>query len=337
MNHMDSLGTEAQDNYLQTGASSQNKTQQIIQLLLKYNTIAIFIILLVSSSLISDVFFTERNIFNLLRQIAPIGIISMGMLMVILTGGIDLSVGSVLALASVLSAYFTDSMPLWMSLILTVLVGVLVGAVSGYLVSFQRMAPFVATLALMTISRGAAFIISKGSPILLEENGASLKSFARSYWLHIPQPVLLMLLMFFVIFLILKYTVFGRLVIAIGSNEVSVRLSGIQVPAYKFMVYCIAGGFSALAGIVSTSRTGVGSPIVGVGFELDAIAAVVIGGASLNGGKGTALNTLLGVFILGMIGNIMNLMNVPGYPQQVIKGVIIIFAVLLQGIQNRSK
>ena len=131
--------------------------------------------------------------------------------------------------------------------------------------------------------------------------------------------------------------VFGRLVIAIGSNETAVRLSGIRVWIYKFLVYSICGGFASIAGIISTARTGVGSPVVGMGMELDAIAAVVIGGASLSGGKGTALNTLFGVFILGMIGNIMNLKNVPAYPQQVIKGLIIIFAVLLQGIQRRSE
>jgi ribose transport system permease protein len=228
-------------------------------------------------------------------------------------------------------------MPLSVALIVTVLMGVVLGAVAGYLVSLQRMAPFVATLALMTIARGFAFIVSKGSPILLGKKGSALKAFAREYFIFIPKPVWVMVVVFGLVFFLLKYTVFGRLVIALGSNEDAVRLSGIQVVWYKFAVYCIAGGFSAIAGIVSTSRTGVGSPILGVGAELDVIAAVVIGGASLSGGKGTALNTLLGVCILGMIGNIMNLMNVPGYPQQVIKGVIIIFAVLLQSVQSKSK
>ncbi len=310
-------------------------TNKVINSLLKYNTIFIFISLVIVSSLASNVFFTERNIFNLLRQVTGIGIISMGMLLVILTGGIDLSVGSVLALASVLSAHFLLSMSLPAAIVLTILIGVLLGCVSGYLVSIRRMAPFVVTLALMTIARGFAFIASKGSPILLKESGAALKSFGSNYWLKIPQPVILMFVVFIIIFLILKYTVFGRLLVAIGSNETSVRLSGIQVWIYKFLAYSISGAFAAIAGIISTARTGVGSAVVGVGFELDAIAAVVIGGASLSGGRGTAVNTLLGVFILGMIGNIMNLKNVPAYPQQVIKGLIIIFAVLLQGIQRR--
>jgi ribose transport system permease protein len=314
-----------------------NKIGKAINFLLKYNTIVIFVALLITSSFASDVFFSQRNIFNLLRQVAGIGAVSMGMLLVILTAGIDLSVGSISALASVLSAHLLLSMPLPAAIILTILVGVLLGSCSGFLVANRRVAPFVATLAMMTIARGLAFIVSKGRPILLTESGQALKNFGSDYWLAIPQPVFVMFLIFIIVFVLLRYTVFGRLVIAIGSNETAVRLSGIRVAIYKFLVYCIAGGFAAVAGIISTARTGVGSPIVGMGMELDAIAAVVIGGASLSGGKGTALNTLLGVFILGMIGNIMNLKNVPGYSQQVIKGLIIIFAVLLQGIQRRSE
>lgn len=304
--------------------------------LLKYNTAFIFVVLLVVSSLASDVFFTQQNIFNLLRQVSGVGIISMGMLLVILTAGIDLSVGSVLALASVLSAYFLTSMSLPFSLVLTIFSGIMLGSVSGYLVAGRRVAPFVATLAMMTIARGLAYIISKGAPILLTESGDGLREFGVGYFLGVPLPVILMFAVFVAAYLTLKYTVFGRLVMAIGSNEMAVTLSGIRVWIYKFLVYGISGGLAATAGIISTSRTGVGSPIVGMGLELDAIAAVVIGGASLAGGKGTAFNTLLGIFILGMIGNIMNLENVPAYPQQVIKGLIIIVAVLLQGLQRRS-
>lgn len=308
---------------------------RVTNVILKYNTAFIFVVLLIFSSSASEAFFTERNIFNLLRQVSGIGIISMGMLLVILTGGIDLSVGSVVALASVLSAYFLFSMSLPLALILTVMAGVAVGGISGYLVSARRMAPFIATLAMMTIARGLAYIISKGRPILLDHSGDSLKEFGVGYLFKVPLPVLLMFAVFIAVYLILKYTVFGRLVTAIGSNETAVTLSGIRVWIYKLLVYCISGGLAAIAGIISTSRTGVGSPISGIGLELDAIAAVVIGGASLKGGKGTALNTLLGVFILGMIGNIMNLKNVPAYPQQVIKGLIIIFAVLLHGFERR--
>ncbi|MFB3906430.1 MAG: ABC transporter permease [Acidobacteriota bacterium] len=303
--------------------------------LVKYNTLVIFLVMFFVAGWASDAFFTEKNVFNLLRQVAGLGIISMGMLLVILTGGIDLAVGSNVAVGSVLSAYLLASMPLPAALASAILICVLLGAASGYLVAGRNMAPFVATLALMTISRGLAFIISKGSPIISTSQG--LNDFGSDYWLNIPLPVFLMLVVSALVFIILHYTVFGRLVIAIGSNEAAVRLAGIRTAYYKFAVYCIAGGLAAVAGIISTSRTGVGSPIVGMGFELDAIAAVVIGGGSLNGGRGTALNTLLGVFILGMIGNIMNLMNVASYPQQIIKGLIIIAAVLLQEEMRRRK
>ncbi|MBE3580070.1 MAG: ABC transporter permease [Thermoanaerobacteraceae bacterium] len=297
---------------------------------LKYNVMLILFALIIVSSMISPAFFTERNIFNLLRQVAPLGIMSMGMLLVILTGGIDLSVGSVYALGSVAVALFATSMPLSTSVLLTLVTGFVLGSVSGLMVSVAKMAPFVATLAMMTIARGLAFIASNGHPIITQSPG--LASFGGGYFLHVPYPVLLMLAIFVMTSIVLKYTVFGRVVTAIGSNETAVRLSGIQVSVYKYWVYAISGMLSAAAGIISTARTGVGSPIVGTGFELDAIAAVVIGGARLSGGKGTSFNTLLGVLILGLIGNIMNLLSVPAYPQQVIKGLIIIGAVLMQGL-----
>jgi len=316
-------------------AKSINLTS-ILHFLLEYNTVFICLILILVSSLISDAFFTATNLSNLLRQVSGIGILSLGMLLVILTGGIDLSVGSMVAMTSVLCGIFILNLPLPLAVLFTILAGMLAGAISGYLVSIHRIAPFIATLALMTITRGLGFIFSKGSPIILAGKGAILTSLGSGYFLGIPNPVILMLLVFISVAVLLRYTVFGRLVIAIGSNEEAVRLSGIRVRYYKWMVYAISGALGALAGIISTSRTGVGSPIIGIGLELDVIAAVVIGGASLNGGKGTALNTLLGVLILGMIGNIMNLLNIPAYPQQVIKGIIIIAAVLLQGVNVRS-
>ncbi|MCJ7820042.1 MAG: ABC transporter permease [Bacteroidales bacterium] len=152
----------------------------------------------------------------------------------------------------------------------------------------------------------------------------------------IPNPALILFLVFAITSVILRYNVFGRIVIAIGSNEEAVRLSGIKVSVFKFCVYAITGSLSAVAGIITTARTAVGSPVMGVGMELDVIATVVIGGASLSGGKGSAINTLLGVLILGMIGNIMNLLIIPSYLQQIIKGLIIIAAVLLQRFQTKN-
>ncbi|NQU80978.1 MAG: ABC transporter permease [Bacteroidetes bacterium] len=307
-----------------------------LQFIIKYNTVFIFLIMLLVSALVSDVFFTSTNLFNLVRQVTPVGIISMGMLLVILTGGIDLSVGSIVAMIGVLCALFTRTMPLPLAIIASLACGLLVGSLSGYLVAMHKIAPFIATLALMSIVRGLGFIFSKGAPILVGENASALTDFGSGNSLGIPNPALILFLIFVITSVLLSYNIFGRIIIAIGSNEEAVRLSGIRVSAYKFSVYAIAGGLSAVAGIITTARTAVGSPLMGAGMELDVIATVVIGGASLRGGKGSAINTLLGVLILGMIGNIMNLINIPAYSQQVIKGLIIVFAVLLQRFQVKN-
>ena len=310
--------------------------KRYLQFVVKYNTVLIFLIMLMVSAIVSDVFFTASNLFNLIRQVTPVGIISMGMLLVILTGGIDLSVGSVVAMSGVLCALFTQTMPLPLAISAALLSGLLVGSLSGYLVSIHKMAPFIATLALMSIVRGIGFISSKGAPILVAEDAKALTDFGSGSTLGIPNPALILFLVFTITSVFIKYNVFGRIVIAIGSNEEAVRLSGIKVSAYKFSVYAITSTLSAVAGIIITARTAVGSPVMGVGMELDVIATVVIGGASLNGGKGSAINTLLGVLILGMIGNIMNLMIIPSYLQQIIKGLIIIAAVLMQRFQTRN-
>ncbi|MDR1390603.1 MAG: ABC transporter permease [Treponema sp.] len=306
-----------------------------VNLLVKYNTVLIFVLLIIISSIISNSFLTFKNISNLLRQNSGIAIVSMGMLLVILTGGIDLSVGSVVALGCVLAGYFLQTFPLAVALLFTMLVCMLSGIGAGYFVAFRKVAPFVVTLAFMTISRGIAFIISKGTPIRILNQ--SVIDFGRGTLLGLPCLAYIVLGVFIVFAIVLKFTVFGRLITAIGSNESAVRLSGITVPAYKFSVYIISAVVCSFAGAISASRAAVGSPIVGTGMELDAIASVVIGGASLSGGKGSIHNTLLGVFILGMIGNIMNLMNVAAYPQQVIKGVIILVAVLLQGAEENKE
>ncbi|MCB4799042.1 ABC transporter permease [Neotamlana laminarinivorans] len=307
-----------------------------LKFLIKYNTVFIFILLVIFSAVISDVFFTSVNLSNLLKQVSGIGVISIGMLLVILTGGIDLSVGSMVALLAVIFAIFINLFALPLAILLTVVLGFALGSVSGYLVAFQKMAPFIATLALMTVARGMAFIYSKGSPITFStKGGLFMSNFANNTTLGIPNIAIVFFLIVICAMVLLRYNVFGRLIIAMGSNEEASRLSGINVKKYKFLVYAISGALAAIAAIIVASRTNLGSPNMGMAWELDAIAAVVIGGASLNGGKGTAINTLMGVLILGLIGNILNLLNVPSYPQQVVKGGIIIFAVLLQRFENK--
>lgn len=313
-----------------------NSPGGLLKFLVKYNTIFIFVLLVIFSAIISDVFFTSANLSNLLKQVSGIGIISIGMLIVILTGGIDLSVGSMVALLAVIFAMLINVIILPLAILFTIFIGFGLGSISGYLVAFQKMAPFVATLALMTIARGLGFIYSNGSPVTFKTaGGVFMSDFANNSTLGLPNISIIFFLVVIIAMIMLKYNVFGRLVIAIGSNEEAARLSGIKVNKYKFLVYAISGALAAVAAIVVASRTNLGSPNMGMAWELDAIAAVVIGGASLNGGRGTAINTLMGVLILGLIGNILNLLNVPSYPQQVVKGAIIIFAVLLQRFESK--
>jgi ribose transport system permease protein len=309
----------------------------MLKFIIKHNTIFIFVLLVIFSALISDVFFTETNLSNLLKQVSGIGIVSIGMLIVILTGGIDLSVGSIVALLAVTFAILVNIVILPLAILITIILGFVLGSFSGYLIAYKKMAPFIATLALMTIARGLGFIYSKGSPVTFDSPGGTFMSdFANNSTLFVPNIAYVFFIIVAVAAVMLKYNVFGRLVIAMGSNEEASRLSGIRVSKYKFLVYAISGSLAAIAAIVTASRTNLGSPNMGVAWELDAIAAVVIGGASLNGGKGNAVNTLMGVLILGLIGNILNLLNVPSYPQQVVKGAIIILAVLFQKIESKK-
>jgi ribose transport system permease protein len=317
------------------GQRQQGSALGVGKALLSHNTLLIFAVLVVVSSLSSDVFLTSRNVMNLLRQVAAVGVMSMGMLLVILTGGIDLSIGSVMALSGVVCAMLLAHVPLPLAVCAAVVLGVGIGYFSGYMVAKRKLAAFITTLAVMTVVRGVALIVSRGTPVLLGSSGAFLKAFARKEVLGVPQPVWVLFCAFVCVAMALRYTAFGRIVLAVGSNEHAVRLSGIRCDRHKMGVYAFSGACAAVAGLISAARTGVGSPVVGMGIELDVIAAVVIGGASLSGGKGTAFNTLMGVFILGVIGNVMNLMSVPGYHQQVVKGVIIIAAVLLQGLQQK--
>ncbi|HYD39246.1 MAG TPA: ABC transporter permease [Anaeromyxobacter sp.] len=317
------------DAAVSTGGEARRRVE-LGDVLQRFASVAILLILLVAASFMSESFFTVRNLFNVLRQVAGTGIIAVGMLYVILTAGIDLSVGSIAALASVLVAYFLGQHGQVYSVALTLLVGAGLGAFSGALVAYLRMPAFVMTLAMMSIARGLALIVSRGQPIIVENDPALVIVFGAGFTARVPNPVWLLLAVYVIAGVVLAFTRFGRLVKAIGSNAEAVRLSGIRVPRHLLAVYVISGVCAAAAGVISTSRSGVGSATVGVGAELEAIAAVVIGGASLAGGRGGVINTFIGVFVLGIINNMMNLAGVPGFYQGVVMGGIIIVAVLLQ-------
>ena len=297
-------------------------------------TVCIFLLIVIVASFISSDFYSIQNSMNLVRQSSPTIIMAVGMLCVVLTGGIDLSVGSIFALGGVIVALIAPKYGLPVAVLCALISGSIVGIGSGALVAYLRLPAFVITLAAMTVARGAAFILTDGQPIMFDEASKPLSQFASGYLWTVPYPVILTAAIVLVGALVLSFTSFGRLVKAVGSNEEAVRLSGVRVEGYVLGVYVISGALAAVAGLVSAGRTGMGAPNVGIGSELQVIAAVVIGGASLMGGRGGVINSALGALTLAIIGNIMNLTNVPGYTQQVIMGVVIVFAVVLQKIQS---
>jgi len=289
-------------------------------------------LLLVSVGLavLSPDFLTVANLLNVMRQVSINALIAFGMTLVILLGGIDLSVGSILALSSVGIATLIQSgvSPL-LATLLGVLGGGLMGLLNGLVVSKGKVAPFIATLASMTILRGLALVVSGGSPITGFDS--DLFSMLGGGYVAglIPIPVVWMLLMFGLFAFLLKKTVFGRHVYATGGNEEAARLSGVKVDQIKLWVYTLSGAMSAMAGVVLTSRLNSAQPTAGSGYELDAIAAVVLGGTSLTGGRGWIFGTLMGALLIGVLNNGLNLLGVSSFYQQVIKGVVILLAVLI--------
>jgi ribose transport system permease protein len=306
--------------------------------LIENNTYAIFVVLILICTIISPNFLSSANLINLCQQYAGIVILTLGELFVILTGGIDLSVGSIVSVGSVVMSLSLTVFKLGVvpSVIITIVFGILLGSISGILIAYGRMAPFIATLAVMTIASGLAMVISNGSPIITPANSLSTLGVGRLFpfltWLSVVAIIVILIFWF-----VQKYTPFGRIVLGIGSNETAISLAGIRVRLHKVVVYAISGGCAGLSGIIACARTSVGSPLVGQGLELDCIAACVIGGASLMGGHGSVIKTVVGVFVLAFIGNIMNLLAVPSYPQDIIKGIIIIGAVLLQAATTKSE
>lgn len=303
--------------------------------LAKYGIYIAFLGLFVFLSFSSPSFLTTQNILNILRQSSMNGIIAVGMTFVIVTGGIDLSVGAIVALAAVAATSFAhpDTYPLIVPVAVGLAVGTIAGAINGMVIARGAIAPFVATLGMMTIARGAGLVFSSGRPIINlsdEYNGIGGGQF-----LGIPIPVYLFAGVVLIGVFLLRFSKFGRHVYAVGGNEQASKLSGLNIGSIKVAVYSLSGLFAGFAGVVLSSRVMTGSPVAGVGYELDAIAAVVIGGTSLAGGAGSIFGTIIGTLIIGVMNNGLDLLNVSSYFQQIVKGVIIIAAVLLD--QNTKK
>jgi len=299
----------------------------------------ILVALLITSILFSlqiPQFSTWRNFTLVLNQISVNAILAFGVTFVIIAGGIDLSLGSILAVSGVVAALFADadSGNLGLSILLALLVGTLMGTINGLIIVFSKVPPFIVTLGSMTIGRGLALLISDGKPIsnLLD----SFNQIGNGDFFGIPYSILLLLITFVISTFLLDQSVLGRYIKAIGGNEMAAYVSGISVTKIKCLVYSLSGLFAALAAILLTARINTGQPNAGLGFELDAIAAVIIGGTSTKGGKGSMLGTFIGVFFIGIINNGLDLLNVSAYWQQVVMGSIIILAVLVDRLYSKS-
>lgn len=273
-------------------------------------------------------FATTSNLVNVVEQSTIIGTIAVGMTFVILTGGIDLSVGSLVALSGIAFGTAIEAhLPLAVAVAIGLGAGFVCGAINGVLITVGRLPPFIATLGMMSVARGTALIISDGRPI--SGFSASFRDLATGHVLGIPAPVILMVALYIVAHLVLRRTILGRYTYAIGGNEEATALSGVNVRLYKTAVYAISGVLSAVTSLLLVARLDSAQPIAGINYELDAIAAVVIGGASLLGGSGSVTGTLIGALIMSVLRNGLNLLGVSSYVQQIAIGAVIVIAVLI--------
>jgi ribose transport system permease protein len=315
--------------------------------LIKFQPLIALFVLCLGISLLSDKFLTVDNGWNVMRQISVNICISVGMTLVVLTSGIDLSVGSVLALSGAITAgllKFGIEVPasnlfIGFTLLGAILAGMLTGGVlgtfNGWTITRFKVPPFVATLAMLTIARGLTLLWTKGFPI--SNLGSSFAYIGTGWFLGIPLPAWISVIVVLVAVVITQKTALGRYIYAIGGNENASRLSGININKVKIIVYALAGGLSAIGGIIVTSRLDSAQPNAGISYELDAIAAVVIGGTSLSGGRGTIWGTVLGAVIIGVLNNGLVLLNVSPFWQQVVKGLVILFAVIIDKANSKSE
>lgn len=322
-------------------------TKQIQHYLIKFQSIIALMLMCIVLSFLTDRFLTGENAWNVMRQISVNVVISVGMTLVILTGGIDLSVGSILAISGAVTAgmlKFGAELPSMNIFIGFTLVGALVGGTlvgtflgwfNGFTITKFKVPPFVATLAMLTIARGLTMLWTGGFPITgLGDNMAFIGT---GWFLGIPMPVWISAIIVLAAVILTKKTVLGRHIYAIGGNEKAAELSGLKIKKVKMIVYAIAGALSAVGGIIVTSRLDSAQPNAGFTFELDSIAAVVIGGTSLSGGKGTIMGTVQGALIIGILNNGLVLLNVSPFWQQVIKGLVILLAVIIEKFNAKEK
>jgi inositol transport system permease protein len=312
----------------------------------KYGIVVIFVALCILMSIVSPAFRTMRNVTNVVRQVSIIGIVSMGVTFAIITGGIDLSSGSIIALVSVVVASLTQNavnpdqplsfvVPIVVGIAVAILLGFLLGSVNGSLVAYGKIPPFIATLGMMTVARGAAALFTGGRPV--GDLKETFTYIGTGRIIGIPVPIWIYIIMAIISHILLSKTKFGRHVFAIGGNEQAARICGISVEKTLVKVYAYAGLLTAVSAVLLTARTSAGNPTYGVAYELDAITATVIGGTSLSGGVGSIPFCVVGALIIGVLYNSMDLLSVNAYWQQIVKGVIIVVAVMIDARKQTRK
>ena len=330
-------------------AKAQGKRPRITlrDFILNYNAIIILVILIIVAACLSPLFLTAQNFGTVLRQQSVYIVISLGMLMVIITAGIDLAAAGSVALSSVVMMVACTSwgMGAFGSIIAALVTGAIIGVFNGFFVAYMRMPSFIVTLALSYITQGISFIITKGNTVMMENDSDIYAQLVYPGFgtqaipgINFPFMAILAVVVIVIFWFIMKYTKFGRLVYAVGSNESAVQLAGIDSKRVIFLVWLLEGILCGLAGVLLVARTGNASALTCDGdYALSTVASVVIGGASLAGGEGSVGMTVVGVFVIAIIGNIMNLVGMASYPQMIVKGAIIIFAVLLKGISSKKQ
>lgn len=280
-------------------------------------------------------FGTVSNLFNVARSISISAILAAGMTFVIITTGIDLSVGSTIAVSGCIAVLAAQQglNPL-LAILLGMVIGALIGLINGFLIAYCKLAAFIVTLGAMTFMRGLAYTITGGLPIV--DNGLNFRALGNGYLFHVPIPFIVMIIVYVVMWIVLDKTKYGSHVYAVGGNAEAARLAGINVKGVLLSVYVIAGLCAGLAGCIFAARVVSAQPTAGEGYEMDAIAAAVLGGTSLMGGKGKIPGTLIGAIIFGVLTTGLVLMNVPFFTQQLVKGIVIIIAVLIDGLKENS-
>ncbi|ADL04482.1 ABC transporter permease [Lacrimispora saccharolytica] len=307
---------------------NQETKKRLINQINIYRSVLILLVICMFAAFLSKSFLSVSNLFNVFKQVTVAGIIGCGMTFVILTGGIDLSVGSILGFAGVVaSGVLASTGNTLLAVFTAVAIGITCGIVNGFFISQCGIPPFIATLGMMTLLRGCVLVYTKGSPIPVKID--SYKFIGKGTVLGIPVPVIILIALFLLAHYILTQTSFGRSIYAFGGNREAARLSGISVKKTEWMAYIINGFLSGIAAVVLTARLGSAQSTSGQGIEMDAIAAVILGGTSLSGGTGFVLPTVVGAMIMGIIDNILTLMNVNPHATNIVKGAVVLIAVLV--------